>query len=303
MVYPKPLKPGDTVAIIGIAGCVRGEDRRKTVEEHAKNLEMMGFRVKIDPSACGRWGYMAGTDEERAAALTNAFLDDEVNGIWCVRGGYGCIRILDKIDWDAIAKHPKVFVGYSDITAIHTVLQERCGMATFHGPMVVTDEYTGANLESLRYAVTGHPDRALINPDGTELKRLRPGRAEGRLVGGNLSLIASTIGTPYELDTWGKILFLEDVGEHVYTMDRYLQTLRLAGKLDGCAGIIFGGFDDVEGDGEDFSMLDILRGIVEPLRVPVIAGLQAGHMKQKLTLCLGHTYRMDADARSITLID
>lgn len=305
MTIPKPLRPGDTVAVIGVSGCVRGEDPERLVHESVKKLTGLGFRVKVDPTCWARYGYLSGTDEERAAAMNRAFADDTVDGVWCVKGGNGCIRLMEMIDWDMIARHPKAFIGYSDITTLHSALIGRCGLCTFHGPMPKTDRFDGKSLDSLMHAISGHPDRELTNPDGSPLRCLRPGIGEGELVGGNLSLIAASIGTAYDLDVTGRLLFLEDVGEYTYSIDRMLQQLYLSGKLTRCAGVILGGFTNCEMEHEDASLTleQVFEDVFKKVNVPVISGLQAGHLSEKLTLPLGRRYRMDAGAGSISLID
>lgn len=304
MTIPKPLQAGDTIQVIGVSGCVHDPDRERLVRDCMGKLTALGFRVRLDDTAYAQYGYLSGTDEARAAAMNRAFADDTVAAVWCVKGGYGCIRMVDRVDWDMIARHPKAFIGYSDITTLHTVLHERCHLCTFHGPMPKTDAFDGASLDSLLHALTGHPDRELVNPDGTALTCLRPGTAEGMLVGGNLCLLAASTGTPYDLDTRGKLLFLEDVGEHVYNIDRYLQQLWLSGKLDGCAGLILGRFTDITKEYEDsFSLEEVIHQVTQKLHVPVLGNLQAGHLRDKLTLCLGRRYRMDACSGSLCLID
>lgn len=303
MQIPKPLKIGDTIALIGVSGCIRGDHTEESVAASAEKLRKLGFRVRVDESVYGHYGYLSGTDRQRADALNRAFADDAVDGVWCVKGGYGCIRLLDLIDWDMIRSHPKAFIGYSDITTLHSALHEKCSLCTFHGPMPKTDLFEGPSLDSLMHAVTGRPDAALVNPDGTPLEAVHGGTAEGMLVGGNLTLVTASVGTPYDLDVRGKLLFLEDVGERTYVIDRYLQQLYLAGKLTECAGVILGGFTDcvIEHEDAGLSLDEVLRDVFAKVRVPVVRGLQAGHLREKLTLPLGRVYRLNADEGTITL--
>lgn len=305
MIIPKPLKPGDTIALIGVSGCIRSQERNAEVEASAAKLTALGFKVKVDPTCCSQYGYLSGTDAERAGAFNRAFADDEIDGIWCIRGGYGCIRLMDLIDWSMIAQHPKAFIGYSDITTLHSALHQRCGFCTFHGPMPKTDSFEEPSLSSLMHALTGEPDKALVNPDGTRLQTLVSGVAEGELVGGNLTLVAASVGTPFDLDVTGKLLFLEDVGENTYSIDRMLHQLYLAGKLTRCAGVILGGFTDctMEFPGYSLSLDEVLHDVFSKVRVPVVKGLQAGHLDHKLTLPLGRRYRLDADKGTITLVE
>lgn len=305
MIVPKPLKPGDTIALIGVSGCIRSKERNAEVEASAAKLTALGFKVKVDPTCCSQYGYLSGTDAERAAAFNRAFADDSVNGVWCIRGGYGCIRLMDLIDWTMVSQHPKAFIGYSDITTLHSTLHQRCGFCTFHGPMPKTDSFEDPSLSSLMHAIQGEPDKELVNPDGSKLKTLVGGVAEGELVGGNLTLVTASVGTSYDLDVTGKLLFLEDVGEHTYSLDRYFQQLYLAGKLTQCAGIILGGFTDCEVEYPEYGLTldEVLHDVFSKVHVPVVAGLQAGHLKHKLTLPLGRRYRLDADKGTIMLIE
>lgn len=306
MRIPKPLLPGDTVALVGVSGCIHEEDIDFQVQRAVQRLEGLGFRVKLDESCSRRYGYLAGTDEERAVALMNAFADDEVDGVWCIKGGYGCIRMLDLIDWDLIAAHPKAFIGFSDITTLHTVLHERCGLCTFHGPMPKSGPMEpGPTTDSLMHALAGTPDCEIRNLNGTALKCIHGGVAEGMLVGGNLTLVTAGTGTAYDLDVRGKLLFLEDVGERTYVLDRYLHQLYHAGKLTECAGVILGGFTDcvIEDPNCGLSLEEVLHDVFSKVNVPVVSGLQAGHMREMVTLPFGRRYRLDADNGTITLLD
>ena len=158
LTIPKPLRPGDTVMMIGVSGAVRAEDVPAEVAAAARKLESLGFRVRTDESCFRRHGYLCGTDEQRADALNRAFADDSVDGVWCIRGGYGCIRMLDLVDWEMIRRHPKAFIGFSDITTLHIALQERCGLCTFHGPMGLSALADEGTRSSLLRAVGGAPD-------------------------------------------------------------------------------------------------------------------------------------------------
>ena len=308
MLYGKRLKPGDTIGLVAPSGAVRTPG---ALERSAAELERMGYRVKLGQS-CGQvYGYLSGADEVRARDINDMFLDDAVDAIVCVRGGYGATRILDRLDYAAIAAHPKIFMGFSDITALHIAMLEKAHLATFHGPMSTADcadgpmhPFTRASMELALCAEA--PMGALENAPGyPERQTLAPGQAEGQLVGGNLMLITSLLGTPYELDTRGRILFIEEIGEHTYCIDRMLTQLRLAGKLDDCAGVVFGDFNNcpIEYPAFGLSIEQILRDIVVPCGKPVLTGLQAGHCTPKLTLPLGARCRLDADARTLTVLE
>lgn len=305
MRIPRPLRPGDTVALIGVSGAIRDEHVAEEVARRAREVEALGFRVRVDDSCFGHYGYLSGTDAQRAAAMNRAFADDSVDGVWCIRGGYGCMRILPLLDWPMIAQHPKVFVGYSDITALHLALNRRCGLCTFHGPMPGHMPESAWAQNSLMNAITGQPDRVLANPPEMPLKCLAPGIAEGPLVGGNLTLVAASLGTPDEVDVKGKLLFLEDVDEYTYALDRYFHQLSLAGKLSQCAGVILGQFTNctVEHPDAGLTLEQVLADVFSASRVPVVSGLMAGHVRETLTLPLGRTYRLNATQGEIRLVD
>ena len=306
MKYGKKLKFGDTIGLICPSGAVRTAG---AVERAVEETKRMGFKVKLGESANQKYGYLAGTDDVRARDINNMFADDEVDAIICIRGGYGATRILDQLDYDMIAKHPKVFVGFSDITALHIALQNRCDLATFHAPMAVGWSNGPLNDFSREYMykarMNAEPMGELVNPPEYEKKTVNPGQAEGQLVGGNLTLIACSLGTPWEIDTKDRILFIEEVGERTYSVDRMLTHLRLAGKFDDCAGVVFGDFADCNIEYPEFGLTleEIIRDVVAPCGKPVFTGLRCGHCTPNLTLPLGVKCRMDADACTLTVLE
>ena len=306
MKYGKKLKFGDTIGLIAPSGAVRTEGAVARAVEETKR---MGFKVKLGESAQQKYGYLSGTDEVRARDINNMFADDEVDAIICIRGGYGAMRILDKLDYEMIAKHPKIFAGFSDITALHIALLNRCDLATFHAPMAVgwadgpMDDFSRESMyKALMHA---EPMGELVNPPEYEKKTVNPGVAEGMLVGGNLMLITSSLGTPWEIDTKGRILFIEEVSERTYCVDRMLTQLRLAGKFDDCAGVVFGDFADCNIENPEFGLTleEIIRDVVAPCGKPIFTGLRCGHCSPKLTLPLGVKCRMDADACTLTVLE
>lgn len=307
MKYGKKLGFGDTIGFIGPSGAVRTAD---AIDRAVAETERMGFRVKRGESCGLAYGYLSGTDEVRARDVNNMFLDDEVDAIFCLKGGYGTMRMLDLLDYEAIAAHPKIFVGYSDITAMHIAMLQKSSLVTFHGPMPVSNwadgPMDGFTRDSLFHTImSDEPVGEIVNPAGYEKKTVNPGVCEGALVGGNLSLIVGLLGTPYELDAKGRILFIEDVGEKTYSLDRMLTHLRLAGKFDDCAGIVLGDFKNCEMEypGYSFSLEEIVRDVVAPCGKPIFSGLQSGHCTPKITLPFGVNCRMDADACSLTVLD
>lgn len=306
MKYGKKLKFGDTIGLIAPSGTVRTAGAVARAVEETKR---MGFKVKLGESAQQKYGYLSGTDEVRARDINNMFADDEVDAIICIRGGYGAMRILDKLDYEMIAKHPKIFAGFSDITALHIALLNRCDLATFHAPMAVgwadgpMDDFSRESM--YKALMHSEPMGELVNPPEYEKKTVNPGVAEGMLVGGNLMLITSSLGTPWEINTKDRILFIEEVSERTYCVDRMLTQLRLAGKFDDCAGVVFGDFADCNIEYPEFGLTleEIIRDVVAPCGKPVFTGLRCGHCTPKLTLPLGIKCRMDADACTLTVLE
>ena len=308
MLLGKKLEKGDTIGLIAPSGAVRTEG---AIEKAIAETERMGYRVKVGES-CGKvYGYLSGTDEVRARDINTMFADKDVDAIICVRGGYGTMRILDLLDYDVIRANPKIFAGYSDITALHAAMFNRCGLVTFEAPMAVSDWSKGpldeVSLTSmLRAMASAEPMGELENGPGYhERKTINSGSCEGVLVGGNLSLMAGIVGTPYELDVTDKILFIEEVGERTYCVDRMLTQLRLAGVFDRCAGVVFGDFKDcpIEYPAFGLSLEEIIRDVVAPCGKPVFTGMQIGHCTPKLTLPHGVRCRMNADACSLTVLE
>jgi muramoyltetrapeptide carboxypeptidase len=244
---------------------------------------------------------------ERLEDLHAMFRDPEVKAVFALRGGYGSPQLLDRIDYDLIRRHPKIFLGFSDITALHLAIHKRAGLVTFHGPNVASGFSAYTQQHFLRALFETAPLGRLTNPPETNelrpahaLRAIRPGTATGQLTGGNLSLIVATMGTPYEIETRGKIFFIEDVGEEAYRVDRMLTQLRLAGKFDQAAGVIFG---ECAGCGPGdykpstaipYTLGEVLDNILGGLKIPVLSGLTIGHTTDQLTLPLGLMATLDA---------
>jgi muramoyltetrapeptide carboxypeptidase len=288
-----------------------------------------GFRVKTYGDIFRSRGYLAGDDATRADELMAAFADAETEAVWCARGGYGVSRILDRIDFDVIRRNPKVFVGFSDITLLHAAIQQRAGLITFHGPNLQDgfgkpEDMPAANEAALWQAVgDGSVYKAnkapspyplpkgegylfdLTGISGVQLRSITSGVATGRLVGGNLAVLCGVMGTPFELETASRVLFIEDVSERLYRIDRYLSQLTLAGKLASVAGVLVGSFSYDEGDTverqSDVSAL--LNEYLGGLGVPVLAGFPAGHEKYNLALPIGALVQVHADQRSVTVCE
>ncbi len=307
MLKAKKLQFGDTIGFVAPSGAIREEG---AIELAAAETERMGFKVKLGASNHGRYGYLAGDDAARARDINDMFRDDEVDAIFCLRGGYGAMRILDQIDYGAIRANPKIFMGFSDITALHIAMLNQTGLVTFHGPMAASNWASGP-LEAFtreamyRALMETAPLGEIPNPPEYPRETVTPGVAEGQLVGGNLMLIASSLGTPWEIDTKGRILFIEEIGEKTYCVDRMLTQLRLAGKLDDCAGIVFGNFNNCEVEYEQFgcTLEEIIRDVAVPCGKPIISGLRCGHCRPNLTLPFGVNCRLDADNCTLTALE
>jgi muramoyltetrapeptide carboxypeptidase len=297
MRLPPPLSAGARVALVAPAGPLRGEQELQTAVEQARSL---GWDPIAAPHALARHGYLAGTDDARARDLNAALRDDRVDGIWCLRGGYGAMRILPALDYDALRRKPRPLLGYSDITALHCAIGVRAGIVSYHGP-TARSELTEFSRDSLVRAVVDQSDPCGSAPD---MRTLRGGRAAGRLVGGNLALLAALSGTPFAPDYSDAILVLEDVGEANYRIDRMLQQLRLAGALERVAGIAFGQFTEgTDPTGDAICPLDdVLREAADLAGVPAVAGIPFGHVRDQWTIPLGARAELDADARTLHVL-
>jgi muramoyltetrapeptide carboxypeptidase len=303
IIKPCRLYPGDTIGIISPASPPPDTD---TIDRARAALDHLGFKTKLGPNALRRRGFLAGTDRQRAADLMRMFRDPEVRAILCLRGGYGTSRILDRLDYRLIRSNPKILVGYSDITALHCALLTRAGLVSFHGPMLNSDfareelsEFTlGGFLRTLMGPfVPGSICRGYKDQTVTILRR---GVATGQLVGGNLSLLCTTIGTSYQPSFKRKILFFEDLEEPPYRFDRMLTHLLNAGLLQQVNGIAIGlnrnCVDPKAKESSEYrqTVEDVLRERLLPLKVPVVLGLPFGHVRENATLPIGLRARLDA---------
>jgi muramoyltetrapeptide carboxypeptidase len=270
------LREGDTVALVAPAGPLADE----AALERAQNVvQSLGLVPRIARHALDRERYLAGTDEARAADFNEAARDPQVRGIFALRGGYGTMRILDAIDYDAFAADPKVVLGYSDLTALLNAITQRTGLVTFHGPVAALSPFTENETAWLRSAIMSpEPLGALRGPDAVTLAS---GSAKGRLCGGNLSLIAALIGTPHEIDASGALVVIEDTDEAPYRIDRMLTQLRMAGVFARAAGVVAGRFSNC-GDAAA-----VLRERLSDVHIPVLAELPIGHEGEQWTLPIG----------------
>ncbi len=305
MLYPTPLSPGDRVALVGPSGPVPPERVQPAVDA----VKALGLEPVLYPSATAAHGYLAGEDRQRAQDLTDAFLDGSIQGILCIRGGYGAQRMLPCFQPEAAISHPKVFCGYSDVTAIHLLLNQTGeGLVTFHTPMPSTewykglDGYTMQSMKGLLFCPWSQWKPLENAPGSPPPEVIVPGEAFGTLRGGNLSLVASSIATPWEVDTNGAVLFLEDVGERPYRLDGMLTHLRNSGRLERCAAVLLGYFTDCQAEdpARSLTIPEVIREVVEPVcrerGIPLVAGLTCGHSLPTMSLPLGSGVLVQAGA-------
>jgi muramoyltetrapeptide carboxypeptidase len=296
----RALRPGDLIGLLSVSNPVTDEERQCSVDV----VEALGFRTVCGESLFHRRGYLAGPDEIRARDVNRMFADPDIAGIFCVRGGEGANRLPEMIDLEVVRKNPKVFLGYSDVTVFHLLLGQGADLVTIHGPMPYTefrrDTFEGYVKEHFLKAVTEtEPVGEILPPQGDPaIQALVPGTVEAPLVGGCLSLISALMGTPWEIDTRGKILIIEDVGEQPYKYDRWLCQLRSSGKLQQCAGVVVGQCIDCTADKPkmDIPLEEIFADLLVPLGVPVLLNVPFGHGKRKATFPLGVRALLDGNA-------
>jgi muramoyltetrapeptide carboxypeptidase len=307
---PAALTPGDTIALVAPAGPVE----MAQLKAYAQALEKAGYHVRIPEGIERKAGYLAGTDEARADELNAAIRDPKVRAIFPCRGGYGLTRILDRIDYPALRKDPKIVTGFSDVTALHLAISREVRLITFHSPMPEASlwkkdkehAFAAASFERAVFADQYPPGSAgytvELPTDKPRPTTLVGGKARGRLTGGNLTLISSTLGTRYAIEPKGKILFIEDVHEAPYRIDRFLSQLRLAGVLDGIVGVVAGEFTtDDPNHRKEFDR--ILREYFVPMNKPVVTHFPVGHVINNATLPVGVLVELDADAGTLRVLE
>lgn len=311
LVRPPRLAPGARVALVAPAGPLLERDDLVRGQEL---VHALGWEPVLGAHAGGQHGYLSGTDAERLGDLNAALADPRIDGVWCLRGGYGMTRILDGVDFAAVRRRPKVVLGFSDITALLVPLYVETGLVTFHGPIARHEfgPFSRWHLDRVVSNVSAPgrlgrlaPPAETLVPEKDRIATLVPGVAEGPLVGGNLTLLQCLIGTRWFPELRGGVLFLEDVGEDVYSIDRMLSHLTLAGKLQGVAGVLVGRFTEGKKGGEDGAMgLDqVLTHYLGPLKIPVAYGFPVGHIEEQWTLPIGVRARLDATAGELDLLE
>jgi muramoyltetrapeptide carboxypeptidase len=311
IIKPKRLKEKNTIGLIAPAGFIKQEE----LDESIKNIESLGFNVLIGEHILERMGYFSGSDKMRAEEVNKMFANQTVSGIICARGGYGCNRILPFLDYTSIKNNPKPLIGYSDITSLICAIFHRTGLIGFHGPVGVST-YNAFSVKNFRDVLMEPKDELILwsaeensNKSEYQVIPIRSGEAVGELVGGNLSVIVSLIGTEFDIETKNKIIFLEEVGEEPYRIDRMLTQMIQAGKFKSAAGIALGVFSkcepkpDQSGITNSFSLPEVLYDRLFDLGIPVVYGLSFGHITNKFTLPCGIKARLDVDKKLIQLLE
>ena len=295
-IKPPALRPGDTVAVVAPASAIG----REQLDAGCERLRKLGYKPVYQKSILDHDLYFAGSAERRTRELEEMFGREDVRAIICARGGYGCNYLLEHLDLAKIAAHPKIIVGYSDITSLLTWMADAANLVTFHGPMAIKDfaDEHGVDMPSWESATGGHGDWAVTGQDSGAAP-LVAGAAEGILYGGCLSLLVASLGTPYEIRTEGTILFLEDVNAKPYQVDRMLMQLKLAGKFDGVRSIVFGEMlNCLQSADQGFTLKEVVKRIVDDLGVPVAYGLRSGHVSRRnITLPIGVNAALSVDDR------
>lgn len=312
LIFPKRLKKGDTIGLITPGSAMTGDAPEKVM----KNMQNLGFKVMTSSNYNLRTGFVAGSDEQRRDDIHEMFSNSKVDGIVCGRGGYGTGRLLQMLDYELIRSNPKVFVGFSDITALHYAIQKQAGLVTYHGP-VASSNFTSFTKSSFEQVLTTGAKASIQRPEAWasksaesyQYRTLVAGSAEGQLIGGNLSIMCSLLGTPYDVDYSGKIVFIEEVGESLYRVDRMLTQLLNSGKLDRCAGVVLGIFAScrakpggVDDDGY-VTLTRVLEDRLANLKVPVIYGLPIGHISDNATVPVGVRVSMDSASGKVEFLE
>lgn len=311
LIKPRALKPGDLVGLIAPSGVL--DDA--TLQRGVSNLESLGFRVKLGANVRAAHGGYAGTVAQRLDDLHAMFLDREVKAIWAARGGSGCSALLPGIQYELIRNHPKILVGYSDITALHLAIHRHAGLVTFHGPVAPSTptDYAVTQMQAVLMSPRPETEIAMsvenskMAPERPEfaLRTFRDGIAEGRLIGGNLSVVCALIGTPYAAEMKNRLVFLEDVGEAPYRIDRMLTQLQQSQDLKTAAGIMLGVFQksNVPAGEASLTLDEVLDGHFAASKVPAVYGYSFGHIQHQCTIPVGIKARLDTRSQTLTLLE
>jgi muramoyltetrapeptide carboxypeptidase len=311
LIKPPRLHQGDLVGLIAPGGFTKDD----AIDKATRKIEGLGFRVREGRHLRKVWGNYAGTVEERLEDLHAMFADPEIKAIWCIRGGSGCISLLARLDYDLVRKNPKVLIGYSDVTALHLALLKKVGLVTFHGPVAMAghSDYAMSHLMAVlcdpqpRYVIPQAAENAerALSETHYAIRTVHGGVATGPLIGGNLSLVAALAGTPYAADLKNAIIFLEEVNEAPYRIDRWMTQLDLSSPFAQAAAMMVGICDNC-GPGEEESSLSLDETLdihLAPMRGPAVSGYSFGHIRHQFTIPVGIRATLDADAQTLTLLE
>ena len=309
---PQALQEGDTIGIVSPASAIFESEPYEIARE---SFEAMGLKVKFGKNTRNRYGHLAGTDQERAEEFNDMFRDDTIKAVIALRGGSGAARILDKLDYDAIRKNPKIFIGYSDITALHLAIFEKTGLVTFHGPVAVSTwnsfstDYLKRLLfekEAIKYENPVDKGDELVQTKN-RIRVINEGKVRGKLLGGNLSVLTGIMGSEFFPGDWkGKILYLEDVGEKIYAVDRMMSQLYLAGIFKEISGFVFGKCTECDPGGSGYGSLtmeEVIDHYIKPLNIPAYSGAMIGHINDNITIPNGIEAEMNAGKGTIELLN
>lgn len=309
---PKRLKKGDTIGIVSPAGAIYESEPYEIAVE---SMEAMGLKVKLGEYVRTRHGHLAGTDEQRAEEFNEMWRDPDVDAIICLRGGSGAARILPLLDYETIEKNPKIFIGYSDITALHLAIYKKTGLVTFHGPLATStwNNFAAEHFQKLLFEAEAvqyeNPSDkgGLLTQTRNRIRTITPGTATGGLLGGNLSVLTNIMGTPYFPENWeNSILYLEDVGEKIYAVDRMMTQLQLGGVLGKISGFIFGKCTECDPGGSSgygsLTLEEVIDHYIKPLGIPAFSGAMIGHINDNVTIPNGIRAEMDAEKGTFKLL-
>jgi muramoyltetrapeptide carboxypeptidase len=311
VIKPPRLKAGDTIGLVAPGSYISESE----LQDSIKNLEALGFKVVYSDKILLQNGYFSGTDEQRAEDLTYMFKRNDVAGIVCTRGGYGCARILPLLDYDVIGENPKVLIGYSDVTALNYGIFRKTGLITFHGPVSIStfNEFSVNNFKKVLMNLSNEIVFENSNSGEDEnpygVVSIAEGKKKGKLIGGNLSIAVSLIGTEFDVDYDDAIIFLEEIGEEPYRIDRMLTQMIQAEKFEDANGVAMGIFRRCEPKIKDpsfsksFSLMDVLMDRLGNLKIPVVYGMSFGHIKDKFTIPFGIEAELDSEKQTITLME
>ncbi|TBW27509.1 LD-carboxypeptidase [Gramella sp. KN1008] len=311
LLIPEALKEGDTIGIVSPASAIFETEPYDIAKE---TFEAMGLKVKFGKFTSNRYGHLAGTDEERAEELNEMFRDKNIKAIIALRGGSGSARILDKLDYEAIRKNPKIFAGYSDITALHLAIYKKTKLVTFHSPVAVST-WNSFSYDYFKKLLFEEEAITYKNPDSkgdqlaqtkNRIRTITPGTVKGNLLGGNLSVLTGIMGSGFFPEDWkGKILYLEDVGEKIYAVDRMMSQLYLAGVFEQISGFVFGKCTDCDPGGSGYGSLtleEVIDHYIKPLNIPAYSGAMIGHIDDNATIPNGIEAEIDAAMGTIQLL-